>query len=390
LFHFACSLRNIRSMARLIPSKGSETMATLAEPATRFNRQPHPAPLAAAVRSAVLADPGFGKTFSDHMVTIDWSEGVGWHNATVGPRGPIALDPAAAVLHYAQEIFEGMKAYRFADGSAALFRPEANASRFNASARRLAMPEMPEELFIEAVRQLVAADSDWFPTVEGGSLYLRPFMFATEAFLGVRPAKEYKFVVIASPAGNYFKSGAPAVSIWVSDYTRAAPGGTGAAKCGGNYAASLVPTAEAFARGHDQVLFLDAAEHKWIEELGGMNLFFVMADGRLITPPLSGTILPGVTRDSLIQLAREEGLTVCEEPYSLDQWRDDAASGSLTEAFACGTAAVVTSVGKVADANGEFVIGSGGPGQLTQKLRTNLVAIQRGEASDPHGWVMRL
>lgn len=358
--------------------------------ATTFAHVPHPAPTADAVRAGLVADPGFGKIFSDHMVTIDWTEGQGWHSATLGPRQPIALDPAASVLHYAQEIFEGLKAYRLADGTMALFRPEANARRFNASAQRLAMPELPEDLFIEAIRQLVAVDADWFPSVEGGSLYLRPFMIATEAFLGVRPAKEYKFIVIASPAGNYFKSGAQAVSIWVSDYTRAAPGGTGAAKCGGNYAASLVPTAEAFAKGHDQVLFLDAAEHKWIEELGGMNLFFVMADGRIVTPPLTGTILPGVTRDSLLQLAAEEGLKVAEEPYSLDQWQADAASGALLEAFACGTAAVVTSVGKVAGRDREFTIGSGGPGQLTQKLRSRLVSIQRGEAPDPHGWVMKL
>lgn len=355
-----------------------------------FTHVPHPAPTADAVRAGLVADPGFGKIFSDHMVTIDWTEGQGWHSATLGPRQPIALDPAAAVLHYAQEIFEGLKAYRLADGTMALFRPDANARRFNASAQRLAMPELPEDLFIAAIRQLVAADADWFPSVEGGSLYLRPFMIATEAFLGVRPAKEYKFIVIASPAGNYFKSGAPAVSIWVSDYTRAAPGGTGAAKCGGNYAASLVPTAEAFAKGHDQVLFLDAAEHKWIEELGGMNLFFVMADGRIVTPPLTGTILPGVTRKSLLTLAAEEGLKVAEEPYSLDQWRADAASGALLEAFACGTAAVVTPVGKVAGRDGEFIIGSGGPGQVTQKLRNRLVAIQRGEAPDTHGWVLKL
>ncbi len=213
-----------------------------------------------------------------------------------------------------------------------LFRPQAYAARFNASARRLAMPELPEDLFVAAV--------------EGGSLYLRPSMFATEAVLGVRPARAYKFLVIASPAGNYFKSGAPAVSIWVNDYTRAAPGGTGAAKCGGNYAGSLVQTAQAFAQGHDQVLFLDVAEHRWVEELGGMNLFFVHADGSLVTPPLGGTILPGITRDSLITLARDKGLTVREERYSLNQWRSDAASGALLETFACGTAAVVTPLAK--------------------------------------------
>ena len=307
------------------------------------------------------------------------------------PYGPIAMDPASAVLHYAQEIFEGLKAYRLADGGIALFRPEANAARFDASAARLAMPSMPEDLFVQAVKELVLTDKDWFPPIEGGSLYLRPFMFASESFLGVRPSKAYRFLVIASPAGNYFKSGAPAVSIWVSeDYTRAAPGGTGAAKCGGNYAASLVPQAEATARGHDQVVFLDAAERKWIEELGGMNLFFVFDDGTIITPPLSGTILPGITRDSLIALAREEGLTVREERYAFEQWKADAQSGRIVETFACGTAAVVTPVGRVAGSFGEFTVGSGGPGQLTAKLRQRLVAIQRGEAPDPHGWVERI
>ncbi|MEO5598819.1 MAG: branched-chain amino acid aminotransferase [Novosphingobium sp.] len=365
-------------------------MATLAEPRTAFTRLPHPAPMAAADRAVVLADPGFGKVFTDHMVSIDWSEEKGWHNPTTGPLQAIPLHPAAAVLHYAQEIFEGLKAYRLADGSMALFRPEANAARFNASARRLAMPEMPEALFVQACEELVNVDRDWFPSVDGGALYLRPFMFATEAFLGVRPAKSYKFLVIASPAGNYFKSGAPAVSIWVSDYTRAAPGGTGAAKCGGNYAASLVPQAEAMALGHDQVVFLDAAEHKWIEELGGMNLYFVFDDGSLLTPALNGSILPGITRESLLTLAREEGLTVSEGRYSLDQWRADAASGKLVEVFACGTAAVVTAVGRVAGRDGEFTIGSGGPGQLTQKLKNQLVAIQRGHTADTHGWVHRL
>ncbi len=371
-------------------------MASLAKARTMtspiaFRHLPHPRPTAPATRDAALADPGFGKIFSDHMISIEFTRGRGWHSATLGPREPIALDPACAVLHYAQEIFEGLKAYRLSDGGTALFRPQANAARFNRSAARLAMPEMPEDTFVEAIRQLVRADAEWFPPVEGGSLYLRPFMFASETFLGVRPSNEYRFLVIASPAGNYFKSGAPAISIWVSqDYTRAASGGTGAAKCGGNYAASLVPQAEAIARGHDQVVFLDAAERKWIEELGGMNLFFVFADGTMLTPPLGGTILPGITRDSLIALARDEGLEVREERYSLDQWRADSASGKLTETFACGTAAVVTAVGRVAGQDGEFTVGSGGPGQVTSKLRQRLVAIQRGEAADPHGWVTRL
>ena len=366
-------------------------MATLADmPALSIAHLPHPAPVPADVRAGMIADPGFGRVFTDRMVVIDWDEESGWHNATLGPRGPIPLDPAASVLHYAQEIFEGLKAYRLADGSMGLFRPDQNAARFNASARRLAMPEIPEDLFVDAVRQLVLADADWFPQVEGGSLYIRPFMFASEAFLGVRPAKEYKFVVILSPAGNYFKSGAPAVSVWVSEYTRAAPGGTGAAKCGGNYAASLVPTGEAFSHGHDQVVFLDAEERRWIEELGGMNLFFVFDDGSLVTPPLSGTILPGITRDSLLTLAREEGLVVREERYGIDQWEADAASGRLVESFACGTAAVVTPVGRVAGRTCDFTIGSGGPGQLTGKLKARLVDIQRGLAEDHHGWVFKV
>ncbi len=344
-----------------------------------------------AERNKRLADPGFGKLFTDHMVMINYEEGKGWYDARVVARGPIPLDPAAAVLHYAQEIFEGMKAYKLADGSMATFRADANARRFRESAKRLAMPELPEALFLQSIKEIVRIDRDWFPSVDGGSLYLRPFMFASEAFLGVRPALEYLYMVIASPVGGYFKSGAPAVSLWVSpDYTRAARGGTGAAKCGGNYAASLVPIAEASRNGFDQVVFLDAAENKWLEELGGMNLFMVMADGSLITPPLSGTILPGITRDALMTLARSEGLTVREEKFSIDQWREMATNGKLTESFACGTAAVVTPIGKVTSPEWSFSVGAGGPGQMTQKLKQRLVDIQRGTAPDPHGWMLRL
>ena len=326
-----------------------------------LTRIPHPSPISDAERATRVADPGFGKTFTDHMVTIRYTEGKGWHDATLGPREPLSLDPATAVLHYAQEIFEGLKGYKMSDGSMALFRPEANARRFNASARRMAMPELPEQMFVDACKALVEIDKQWFPSVEGGSLYLRPFMIATEAFLGVRPANEYLFMVIAASTGNYFKSGAPAVSLWVSEhYNRAGPGGTGAAKCGGNYAASLVPIAEAMQAGHDQVVFLDAKEHRWIEELGGMNIFFVFDDGSIQTPPLSDTILHGVTRDCLIALAREEGLSVREEPYAIDQWRVDAESGRLIESFACGTAAVVTPIGKVSAPDFAFTIGSFG------------------------------
>ena len=354
-----------------------------------IERNPHP--VDPAERARLLANPVFGRVFSDHMVMIRYNETLGWHGAKVMPRGPLSIDPATAVLHYAQEIFEGLKAYRLADGSMALFRPDANARRFRDSARRLAMVELPEELFIESLRQIVGIDREWFPDIEGGSLYLRPFMFASEVFLGVKPSAEYIYLVLASSVGGYFKSGAPAISLWVSqDHTRAAPGGTGAAKCGGNYAASLVAQAEAIQKGFDQVVFLDAAERRWVEELGGMNLFFVFADGSIQTPPLGGTILPGVTRDALLTLAREDGITVREEPYAIDQWQADAQSGKLTESFACGTAAVVTPIGSVTGPNGSFAIGAGGPGQFTTRMKDRLVAIQRGLAPDPHNWVMRL
>ncbi|KWV93349.1 branched-chain amino acid aminotransferase [Erythrobacter sp. YT30] len=357
-----------------------------------FTRIPNPAPTPNEARKAAIADPGFGTVFTDHMVTVDYDEAKGgWHSAQIGPREPIALDPAASVLHYAQEIFEGMKAFPHAEGGLALFRPEENARRFNSSAQRMAMPEIPEELFLDAVKLAVETDAAWMPPVDGGSLYIRPFMFASEAFLGVRPAKQYKFVVITVSTGNYFKGGINPVKIWVAQgYVRAAPGGTGAAKTGGNYAASLVPQAQAIENGCDQVVFLDAIENKWIEELGGMNLFFVRKDGSVFTPPLTGTILPGITRHSLIEMLQEEGLEVREEPYSIDQWREEAESGELLETLACGTAAVVTPVGTVASPDGEFTIGTGGIGQMAMKMREKLVGIQNGHLEDKHGWVMRV
>ncbi|WP_340265670.1 branched-chain amino acid aminotransferase [Sphingobium mellinum] len=346
--------------------------------------------VAADQRALLLTDPGFGRLFTDHMVTIRYTEGQGWHSHSVGPREPFQLDPACAVLHYAQEIFEGMKAYRLEDGSIAMFRPEENARRFAESAERMAMPVLPDDIFLEAVEALVKIDADWIPGGEG-SLYLRPFMFASETFLGVRPANEYIFCVIASPAGAYFKGGKKAVTLWVSKhYTRAAQGGTGAAKCGGNYAASLIAQSEAIAQGCDQVVFLDAAEHEWVEELGGMNVFFVMDDGSIVTPPLSGTILPGITRNSIIALARARGHDVREEAYSFAQWRADAASGKLREAFACGTAAVVTAIGTVKSKDGGFTIGNGEGGIVTEQLRAELTGIQRGTVTDPAGWLRRI
>lgn len=356
-----------------------------------FTLNPNPVPVTVNERTALLSNPGFGRVFTDHMALIRYDEAHGWHDAQITARKPLMLDPATAVLHYAQEIFEGMKAYKLADSGMALFRPDANAARFRASAHRMAMAELPDALFIESVKALVRADADWFPDVDGGSLYLRPFMIASEVFLGVKPSAEYLYLVIASPVGAYFKGDAPAISLWVSqEYTRAAPGGTGAAKCGGNYATSLVAQAAAIKMGYDQVVYLDAVERRWVEELGGMNLFFVFDDGSLQTPPLGGTILPGITRDALLTLARDEGLTVREAPYAIDEWRADALSGRLTESFACGTAAVVTPVGSVASDDGTFTIGAGGPGQTTQRLRDRLVGIQRGTAADPYGWVQRI
>jgi branched-chain amino acid aminotransferase len=367
-------------------SAGTQSSAALT-----FVRTPHPSPVDVNERARLLENPGFGRVFTDHMVTIRYTEAAGWHDARIEPRAPFMMDASSAVLHYAQEIFEGMKAYRLADGGTALFRPEANAARFRSSAQRMAMAELPEDLFLESIRELVRTDIDWIPSIDGGSLYLRPFMIASEAFLGVKPASEYLYAVIASSVGAYFKGDAAAVTLWVSeDYTRAAPGGTGAAKCGGNYATSLVAQAEAIRQGCDQVLFLDAAERRWIEELGGMNIFFVFDDGTLVTPPLTGTILPGITRDSILALAADMGLTVREEPYAIDQCRADAASGRLREAFACGTAAVVAPIGEMKMKSGGFVIGSGGPGQTSVRMRAALTDIQWGKAPDPHGWLDRL
>lgn len=353
----------------------------------RWNPQAVPA----VERAALLANPGFGRLFTDHMVTIRYADGKGWYDARVEARAPIPMDPATAVLHYAQEIFEGLKAYSAVDGGVTLFRPDANARRFAASARRMAMPPLPEQVFLDSLAELIRIDREWIPTAEDGSLYLRPFMFASEVFLGVRPAMEYLYVVIASPVGSYFSGGVKPVTVWASaEYTRAAPGGTGAAKCGGNYAASLAAQAEAIEHGCDQVVFLDAVERRFVDELGGMNVFYVYDDGSLATPPLTGTILPGITRDSVIALAERAGRTVVERPVGFDEWQADAASGRLREVFACGTAAVITPMGAVRHPDGEFVIGDGGPGEVTMELRQSLVDIQRGRAADPFGWVHRV
>ncbi|MGH3714779.1 MAG: branched-chain amino acid aminotransferase [Micromonosporaceae bacterium] len=356
-----------------------------------FETHLNPAPVSEVERTGLLADPGFGRIFTDHMVTVRYTEGKGWHDARVEPYGPIPVSPASAVLHYAQEIFEGLKAYHAADGSITLFRPDANARRFQRSAERMSMPKLPEELFLGSLRKLLEVDRAWVPSQDEASLYLRPFMFASEVFLGVRPAHEYLYMVIASPAGAYFSGGVKPVSLWVSEnFTRAAPGGTGEAKCGGNYAASLAAQAEAMDAGCDQVVFLDAVERRWIDELGGMNVFCVYDDGTLVTPQLNGSILAGITRDSVITLARDMGLTVVERPYALEEMRTDAASGRLREAFACGTAAVITPIGVMRSASGDFTVADGGTGEITARMRSTLLDIQHGRAEDPYGWVHRI
>jgi branched-chain amino acid aminotransferase len=362
--------------------------------ALQFTQNLTATPTSAQRRAEVLADPGFGKHFTDHMVTATWTPDAGWHDAGIVPYGPIALDPAAAVLHYAQEIFEGLKAYRHADGTVWAFRPEANGERLARSAKRLALPALPVEDFLASIDLLVRTDLDWVPSGGEQSLYLRPFMFASEAFLGVRPAHEITYLVIASPVGSYFSGGIKPVSIWLSSsYTRAALGGTGAAKCGGNYAASLAAQLEAAAHGCDQVCFLDAVERKWVEELGGMNLYFVHSDGRLVTPELTGTILEGVTRSSILTLAKELDLDVEERRVDIDEWRRGVEDGRITEVFACGTAAVITPVGRLVWDGGEVaspVETADGVGEVTGRLRQALVDIQYGRRADTHGWLRRL
>jgi len=361
-----------------------------ANPALRIER--NPSPLDAVRRQEILADPGFGVHFTDHMTVLEWTPDNGWHDGRVQPYGPLSLDPATAVLHYAQEAFEGMKAYGHAGGSVWMFRPEQNAARFQRSARRLALPEVPTETFLDAIETLIGVDDQWVPHGGETSLYIRPFMYASEAFLGVRAARHVTFCVIASPAGAYFASGVRPVSIWLSqDYTRAAPGGTGAAKCGGNYAASLVAQQEAAANGCDQVAFLDAVDRNWVEELGGMNLYFVFANGSVATPDLTGTILEGVTRDSILTLLDDAGHKVEERRVGIGEWRDGVASGDITEVFACGTAAVVTPVGRLCWPDGEAKFGDGATtGRVTSSVRTALLDIQYGRVEDRHGWMHKV
>lgn len=357
---------------------------------------PTTTPLAAAERQKRMASPGFGRVFTEHMVTMRYVESRGgWQRGKLEPYAPLVLDPAAMVLHYGQAIFEGYKAYQQVSGAIATFRPGENARRFQASAKRLAMPPLPVESFLEAGDALIRQDRAWVPTAQGESLYLRPTMIATEPMLGVRPATEYLFVCFAATTGNYFPGGVKPVTVWISeDYVRAAPGGTGAAKFAGNYAASLVAQAQAAEKGCSQVVWIDAVERKYVEELGGMNLFFVLKKGgktHLVTPELSsGTLLPGVTRSSLLVLGKDAGYEVAERKFSIDEWQRGLDSGELTEVFACGTAAVITPVGAVKSNRGDWVIGDGQTGPVAASLRKALLDIQHGVAEDSHGWMHRV
>lgn len=355
-----------------------------------FELTPTDAARADAEREEMLADPGFGKYFTDHMVSIEWTVDEGWHDASVQPYGPLTLDPAASVFHYAQEIFEGIKAYRHADGSVWTFRPDANGRRLQRSAKRLALPELAVDDFVESLKQLVKVDEKWVPSADETSLYLRPFMIATESFLGVRAAHRVGYYVIASPAGAYFTGGVAPVSIWLSTtFSRAGKGGTGAAKTGGNYAASLLPQEEAYEHGCSQVLFLDSSDKAYIEELGGMNVVLVYKDGTIVTPE-SDSILEGITRDSILQLAEDRGHRVERRRVSIDEWKTGVESGDIVEVFACGTAAVVVPIKELKGDGISIVSPVAGPDSLTMSLREELTDIQYGRRADPHGWLTRL
>src|SRR5512133_930874 len=330
---------------------------------------------------------GFGKLFTDRMLMVEWKDGTGWCDARIEPYGPFQLDPSCTVFHYAQEIFEGLKAYKWADGRVALFRPEMNARRFNQSADRLCMPDMPEELFLDGIKKLVSLERDWIPTAAGTSLYIRPAMIAVEPFLGIHPSNHYYFFVILSPVGAYYAAGFNPINILVEDhYVRAVPGGTGDAKTGGNYASSLKAGLEAKKKGYDQVLWLDGREQRYIEEVGAMNMFFVYGR-KIVTAPLTGSILSGVTRASVLKLAPTLGYDVEERQIDINDLMADIKAGRVTEAFGSGTAAVITPVGRLCYKDECLQLTGGRVGEVTQNLYDTLTGIQTGRIADPFGWV---
>jgi branched-chain amino acid aminotransferase len=333
---------------------------------------------------------GFGRIFTDHFFTMPWHEGRGWHDPLIEPYRPLQLDPTAMCLHYAQEIFEGMKAYRGKGGALFLFRPMDNIRRMNVSAERLCMPQIDENLFLEALKKLILLEKDWIPRGSGTSLYIRPTMIASEPALGVHPAHEYLFFIIVGPVGAYYPEGFSPTKIYVSEeYFRSAPGGTGYCKAGSNYTSGLYACEIAKKMGYTQVLWLDAVERKYVEEVGTSNMFFMIGD-ELITAPLTGTILPGITRDSVIQLAKSWGVKVAERRLSMDEVMAAMAARTLCEAFASGTAAIVSPVGHIYFRGEEHTIAGGKTGPLTERLYNEILQIQYGMKDDPFGWRMKI
>ena len=330
----------------------------------------------------------FGTVFTDHMFVMEYSDEKGWHDGRIVPYGPIQLDPAACCLHYGQEMFEGLKAYKTAEGRVQLFRPDMNAKRTNRTNDRLCMPHMDEDLFVEAVKAVVKVDQDWIPNGEGTSLYIRPFIFATEAFLGVHRSKEYKFVIILSPVGPYFVNGLQPTKMYVEDvYTRACPGGTGEAKCAGNYGGSLKAQEIAHEKGYEQILWLDAIEHKYVEEIGAANAFFVIGD-EICTCPLNGSILPGITRDSIIQICKSKGYNIKERNISIDELEEAFKNGQLKEMFASGTAAIVSPVGELLYKGEILTINDNKIGPIAQEMYDTIYGIQTGRIEDTMGWTV--
>lgn len=328
----------------------------------------------------------FGTIFTDHMFVMDYDEENGWHDPRVIPYQPLVLEPSCMVFHYGQEMFEGLKAYKADDGRILLFRPDKNIERANRSNRRLCIPEIPEDIFLEALKTVVKVDADWIPTRPGTALYIRPFVIATDPFLGVRPSHMYKFIIILSPVGAYYESGLDPVKIWIEDeYVRAVKGGIGEAKTGGNYVASLASQVKAHDEGYAQVLWLDGVHRKYIEEVGAMNIFFKI-NGTVVTPALNGSILPGVTRDSAIQLCKMWGIPVEERQISVDEVIKTAESGEMEECFGTGTAAVVSPVGELRFENEKMPISNNHIGELTQRIYDTITGIQLGRIEGPEGW----
>jgi branched-chain amino acid aminotransferase len=333
---------------------------------------------------------GFGQYFTDHMLTMKWDRQQGWHDAQICPYGDFHVDPAAMVFHYGQAIFEGLKAYRAQDGSILMFRPKDNLERLNRSAMRMCMPRIPVDKVLQAMKALVYLDREWIPEREGAALYIRPTMVATEPALGLRPSEEYLFFIIKSPVGAYYAEGFNPTKIYVEEtYVRAVPGGVGEAKTAGNYAASVKALTEAQQKGYTQVLWLDALEHKYIEEVGTSNIFFVIND-ELLTPPLGGTILAGITRDSVLTLASDWGIKTAERRITIDEVVAAAEDGSLTEAFGAGTAAVISPVGEFSYKGKSIIVNNGKTGELSRRLFDGIQALQRGMLPDPHGWLVRV